>query len=130
MWGDLKYLIYFVLALITISCKKPYIPPAISAPESYLVVEGIINIGNELTTIHLSRTVKIGSNTTLPESDAAVKIEDDQNEVFPLAANGSGNYTTFLNPESSKKYRLRILTADGGQYLSDFEKVQYTPPID
>jgi hypothetical protein len=126
----LKYLLYIALAAITISCKKPYNPPAVNSPGSYLVVEGVISPGNEITTIRLSRTIKISSNTIAPELGAIVTIEDDQNETFPMASDSAGIYTCIVGSGISKKYRLRISTADGLQYLSDFETIQNTPPID
>ncbi|MDF2433269.1 MAG: hypothetical protein JWP44_2900 [Mucilaginibacter sp.] len=130
MNGVLKYLIFFISATVITGCKKPYSPPAINSPGSYLVVEGVISPGTELTTIKLSRTVKISNNAIAPESGATMTIEGDQNETYPMVPNGAGVYTCTVGSGISKKYRLKIATADGQQYLSNFEVAQNTPPID
>ena len=120
------------LVLSLICCKKPYTPTVISDPNSYLVVEGVINSGSDSTIITLSRTVKLNASTTLnPVLGAVVTVESDQNNVYPLTdLKGNGNYSApGLNLPASQKYRLRINTG-GRQYLSDFQEVKPTPPID
>ncbi|HTI60323.1 DUF4249 domain-containing protein [Mucilaginibacter sp.] len=115
------------------SCRKPYSPKAISAGDvHYLVVEGVINPGSDLTIIKLSRTVKIDSKTSAnPESNAQVAVESDDNGVYTLNENGPGQYTfAGLNLDNSRKYRLRIKTSNGEEYLSDLVDVKITPPID
>jgi hypothetical protein len=116
--------------IIFIGCKKPYTPPAVTSSPNYLVVEGVINVGTDLTTIKLSRTVKISSNTVSPETNAQVVIETDQNEVFQLGESAPGTYITYINADQSRKYRVRITTANSLQYVSDFEALKDTPPID
>src|ERR1700735_1867551 len=83
----------FLLPLI-IGCKKTYNPPAISAPESYLVVEGVINAGADSTIIKLSRTVNLSAATTAnPETGAVVAVEGNDNTNYPLSETSPGNYT-------------------------------------
>jgi hypothetical protein len=114
-----------------LSCRKPYNPPAIAFPGSYLVVEGVIN-ANGLTTVKLSRTVNLNSNITAnPLTGATVAILGSQNNTYPLTETTTGTYLSdSLNLNNALQYRLSIKTADNGQYLSDFETVQITPPID
>lgn len=124
---------FYVLALILVCCKKPYNPPASSSPNSYLVVEGIINSGNDSTVIKLSKTVKLtDSVTTNPVLGANVTVEGEQGGTYPLYdVNNSGHYNSVsgLNLAPSQKYRLRI-QVNSSQYLSDFVEVKKTPPID
>ncbi len=126
----------WLLILIIIAaagCKKPYNPSVISAPAgSYLVVEGVINSGNDSTFIKLSRTVKLSGNAAVnPELNAVVTVESDQNTSYPLTEMGNGNYSTAgLNLDNSHKYRLSIKTAGNKQYLSDYMAVLNSPPID
>src|ERR1700712_56184 len=126
-----KYLLILIVIAV-ISCKKPYNPPATTAPGTYLVVEGVINSGNDSTIIKLSHTVKISEKTsTNPELNAVVTLEGDQNVSYPLIAMGDGRYvSSALNLNSSHKYRLNIKTAAVEEYLSDYVAVVNSPPID
>jgi len=127
----LRYAFYFSFACL-LSCRKPYSPPAISAPNSYLVVEGVINSGSDSTIIKLSKTVNLNSKVTLnPLSGATVTVEGSQSNTWTLVGDGSGNYTSAgLSLPAGQQYRLRINTSDGGQYLSDFVAIKPNPPID
>ena|ERR1700744_54859 len=123
----------YVLVLTLFCCKKPYNPPASSSPNSYLVVEGVINQGGDSTIIKLSKTVKLDqNNVNNPVLGAVVSVESDQNASFPLIdRNNTGYYSSpGLNLSPSNKYRLHIKTAQGSEYLSDFVVVKPTPPID
>ncbi|MDB5145124.1 MAG: hypothetical protein JWQ66_3837, partial [Mucilaginibacter sp.] len=121
-----------LLAVIAASCKKPFNPVILSTSNSYLVVEGIINNGNDSTFIKLSRTVKLSGKTSAsPELSALVTVEGDQKTSYPLQETGNGNYSCAgLNLDNSHKYRLDIKTSNGEQYLSDYVDVLNSPPID
>jgi hypothetical protein len=124
-----RYLL--VLIIMAVGCRKPYNPPAITAPNSYLVVEGVISSGTDSTTIKLSRTVNISNKiTTNLVPGAILAVESDQNSIYPLTETSNGNYVSAgLNLDISRQYRLRIKTFDE-MYLSDFVPVKISPPID
>ncbi len=125
------YLLLILFVALIWSCKKPYNPPAINAPNSYLVVEGVINTGTDSTVITLSRTVKLDSNTTLKsELHAQISVQSDNNVSYPLTEIGSGKYASSLNLDRTKKYRLHIVTTDGTEYASDYAASVNTPDID
>jgi hypothetical protein len=117
---------------LVIGCKKPYNPPAITAPGSYLVVEGIINAGTDSTIIKLSRTVNLLAATTInPETGAIVAVQSSTNISYPLTETSTGHYAVAgINLDITKQYRLSIKTTNNQQYLSAFVPVQITPPID
>jgi hypothetical protein len=121
-----------ILAIVITGCKKPYNPTIVATSTNYLVVEGTINSGQDSTIIHLSRTVNIADTTKLnPEAGALVTVESDQNNTYPIPEIGKGEYASLsLNLNATHKYHLHIKTADGKEYLSDFEAVKPTPPID
>ncbi|WP_428328182.1 DUF4249 domain-containing protein [Mucilaginibacter sp.] len=120
-----------LLTIIFAGCKKAYNPPAITAPNSYLVVEGVINT-NDSTIVKLSRTVNLSSKvTTNPVSNAVLTIESDANDTYSLNEIVTGKYAFGGFPlDNTHKYRLRIKTPDNQEYLSDFVAVKVTPPID
>jgi Domain of unknown function (DUF4249) len=122
-----------VLVLAFFSCKKPYDPKVVSLANSYLVVEGVINLSFDSTVIKLSRTVNVNNKiTTNPVLGATVTVEGEQSIVSYLAdIYGNGHYWTYdINLPLTQRYRLRIVTAEGQQYLSDYLVYKPTPPID
>jgi Domain of unknown function (DUF4249) len=129
--NKVKYLTVLVFAA-SAACKKPYSPPISSTTGNYLVVEGVINSGSDSTVIKLTRTVTLPAKSTInPELHAVVTVQGDQNTSYPLAEIGNGNYACAgLNLDNSHKYRLSILTSNGKHYVSDYETVLNSPPID
>lgn len=127
---------FLVIALLGLafawSCKKLYAPFVVSTPSSYLVVEGLIAAGGDSTIINLSRTVQLSKlNTTKPEIGAKVTVDDQNGISYPLLQADSGRYVASpLSLDNSHKYRLNIVTTDGQTYVSDYEPVKITPPID
>jgi hypothetical protein len=125
---------YIIIAgtLALTCCTKPYNPPAIKGATGYLVVEGVIDAGNDTTKFQLSRTVGLGSDTTLsPVTGATVVIQGNDNSSYPLNGNSSGIYSAPpLGLNASTQYRIDIKTPDGKEYQSDYVPVKITPSID
>src|ERR1700712_359801 len=127
-----KNILIIMLIVAVYGCKKPYNPPVISSPNSYLVVEGVINNGTDATVIKLSRTVPLSSkDKPQPELGAEVSVENEHNESIFLSDNfNNGQYTAgVLQLDNTLKYRLKIRTNSGQSYQSDFVAVKNTPDI-
>lgn len=127
------YIHFMVVSVVAVTgCKKNYSPSVAASDISYLVVEGVINSGQDSTIIKLSRTVKIsGSVASRPELDAVVTIISDANASYPLQEIGGGKYVVNdLNLETTHKYYLDIKTTSGKEYASDSEPLRPNPPID
>ncbi|MGB4399226.1 MAG: DUF4249 domain-containing protein [Daejeonella sp.] len=126
----LQNIFYFTLIILGSACKEPYNPPAVADAQSYLVVEGFINIGGE-TNIILSRSTNLKDTTkTVPERRAIVFVENEQNGSFILRESSPGKYTiSAAGLTTGKKYRVRIKTTSS-EYLSDFVDALQTPEID
>ncbi len=127
----MKKIGYIFIVLLLVHCKERYEIPTNSPVTGYLVVEGRINMGAP-TSFQLSRTVKLsGDRTPKYELNARVQVEDQNNVTFPLADKGKGLYSAdALNINRAQKYRLRIKTASGTEYVSDFVELKTTPVID
>jgi hypothetical protein len=121
-----------VITSLALGCTKPYNPAIVASNNNYLVVEGNINTGTDSTTIQLSRTTNIASGiTSLPDPNATVAIQDNQNGSYSLRSNGDGSYTSaLLTLDPARMYRLSITTADGKVYVSDYVPAKAFPPID
>ena len=125
--------ILVLIFLIFIGCKKAFTPPnALSNTSKYLVIDGVINSGNDSTFIKLSRTKKFENGIVIDyETGAQVTVEGDANDTYPLTEISPGTYSAApLNLNNARKYRLRIKTNGGKEYLSDFVVVKNAPPID
>jgi len=112
-------------------CKEKYESPVESPTTGYLVVEGTINSGRGNTNIRLTRTTKLSNKTIIFEKNAQVKVEGENNVAYTLPEKTTGNYSVDnLNLPNNQKYRLRIKTTGGKEFLSDFVEVKKNPPID
>lgn len=112
-------------------CVQTYVSPYKSPSTGYLVVEGYIS-ANTPTQYTLTRTIGLPGDSGIPAvTGASVQVEGSDNSVHPLPEQGNGVYgdtTIPFNP--AVQYRLRIGTANGESYLSDFVPVKISPQID
>jgi hypothetical protein len=125
-------MVLFLVPAICCQCKDKYVSPYASPRVGYLVVEGFIS-GNVAIRYMLSRTLPLPGDTTIPrENGAAVQVEGSDNTIYALVGQGGGVYSSVDTPllNASVRYRLRIHTAEGEDYLSDFVPYRVSPPID
>ena len=128
----IKFLFVCIIVTAGFACRERYNPPIISSAEAYLVVEGVLNAGTGPSTIRLSRSFKLDDSARLRgEKNAQVLVEGKDNVTRQLAMSGDGFYTSpNLNLSIGGEYRLRIITANGKEYLSDYVIAKKTPAID
>ncbi|HEY9194761.1 MAG TPA: DUF4249 domain-containing protein [Mucilaginibacter sp.] len=132
-----RYIWYCILLCggIIIACKKPYNPKVVSSPNSYLVVEGMINTNGDPTVIKLSKTVNLGESVkSAIVTGYTVTIQDAGGNTISqlISPSNDGKYSsgTGVNLDATKKYRLHIASNDGVIYESDYMEVKKNPPID
>jgi Domain of unknown function (DUF4249) len=124
-------IVVIMLFIKVVSCVKPYEPPVISNPNSYLVVEGVAIPGTDSTKITLSRSRNLSDTTSfIPENSASVQIVSKIGQAYQLSSKGKGLYSGLLNLAQGQEYQIKINTSDGSQYESEFELAVITPPID
>src|SRR3989337_2806729 len=69
--------------------------------------------------------------TIISSANSYLVIEGKDNTTRQLTMNGDGFYTSpNLNLALNQEYRLRIITANGKEYLSDYVVARKTPTID
>jgi hypothetical protein len=125
-------LLFFLLS--SIACRQNYLPPVLQGNPNILVIEGVIDTkAGDSSTFQLSRTQAIGDSlgAYTPELSAQLTIMGSAGDTWPLHELGRGAYASSpltLNP--AEKYRMKIVTRNGNQYLSDTVSVHTTPPID
>lgn len=128
----MKKLFYSCLVLLGMGCKQRFEPPVTAPVNGYLVVDGVINSGSGTTSIRLSRAIPLADSARMKnERNAVVRVEGEDNSVYPLSETAQGVYTIpQLGLNNNVKYRLYIKTTDGKEYNSEFMGVIKTPPID
>lgn len=122
---------YILISFLIGSCVDPYNPPAVTAPNAFLVVDGFLN-GAGASTIRLSRTQNLTDGAKPPaEANATVQVEGENGGRQNFIDQGNGTYTlTDGGLQFGQQYRLRIKTAAGRDYLSDYVTIKQTPKID
>ncbi|MCF2445607.1 DUF4249 domain-containing protein [Dyadobacter sp. CY345] len=123
---------FLCFAFFINGCVEPFSPPEVNTDEGYLVIDGFLNVGTDTSRIELSHTQNANATTpVIKESSAAVSVEEENGVTYDFVESGNGAY--FLPPQQfnkTSKYRLRVKTAFGKEYLSDYVEVKDTPPID
>jgi hypothetical protein len=123
--------IALILCCWLCQCVQTYVSPYKLSPTGYLVVEGYLS-ANTPTQYTLTRTIGLPGDSAIPVvTGASVQVEGSDNSVYALPEQGNGTYgNTMLPINPAIQYRLRIQTANGESYLSDFVPVKPSPPID
>lgn len=126
-----KCSILFAVLLVLAACKEKYIPELPPGKTQNLVVDGYISAGGENTRFVLSRTTGLDTIQLDEELHASVTVEGDDQSSFPIYEHGNGIYEgPTPGVSDAHQYRVRIITSDGREYLSDFVPVRYSPDID
>jgi hypothetical protein len=121
-------LLFFMVGIY--ACKDPFMPEVESRFKNLLVVEGFIHIGGE-TTIKLSRTSDLSELSAKPEKNAMVQIEGEDGSLLSKLSEDDGkSILPTQNLDIKKRYRLKIVTANGKTYQTDFLQSKVTPEID
>jgi hypothetical protein len=135
----LRLLTYTLCLLFGLSsCIDPFDPDfSSSAPQSILVVDGLITNEPEAQVITLSKSIPIEDvnivNNYEPVSGAKLQIIDNMGNTFPLTENVKGSYVTDpsqFQPETGSSYQLNIELNNGDVYQSDFQELKSVTPIE
>jgi hypothetical protein len=127
-----RILLYISIIFFAVACREQFEAPGSSPDTGYLVVEGLINSGAGPTTFRLSRTIPLADSSRLsPERFAQVSVEGNNNTSTFLPETGNGIYSVGqLNLLDNVKYRLRIRTDNGREYITEYASARKSPPID
>lgn len=126
-----KFYLFLLLVFLLGGCKERFNPELKDTNARLLVVEGMISVGGERTSIKLSRTVPVSQKgNRVPEVGATVSFESSANQTYTLTESSPGTYqSAVLNLDPNLKYRLKIVSK-GVEYITDFLEAKLSPPID
>lgn len=124
---------FLVLTLIVTSCIKSFTPNIDSGDLNKIVVTGQVNQGEVIQRVNISRSSPISYPEYLPIIGCSVEISDDKGNVFMLGDDGNGNYTGQIDQaylQAGASFRIRIITPDGDEIVSDYDQINACPEID
>jgi hypothetical protein len=121
----------FTLMLL-MACVEPYAPHELKSSGDYLVVDGFVNGSAGSAEVKLTHAVALSDAIPVPpEEGATVTVEAVNGGAFVLLETDKGVYTTSnINFSETTAYRLRVKTAGGLNYSSDYIKLKRSPPLD
>ena len=123
-------LIFSLLVILTIGCREPFEPEIKNQQEGILVVEGYLDSEGLKSELKLSVTTNVSDAVGFaPVKKAIINLISGTGRVFPLVEDKNGVYYFEQNIPEDQEYRLEILLANGGKYLSGILKPIITPPI-
>lgn len=108
-----------LISLIIYNCIEP-VTITTDSFEDTLVVEATITNELKFQKINLSRTFELNSNNLIVESNADVKIIEDNGNTYTFEENAPGEYlsTSQFAAKSNTRYELIVLTTNGKEYRS------------
>ncbi|KAA5824768.1 DUF4249 domain-containing protein [Algibacter amylolyticus] len=117
-----RSILLLVLLSISFCCTEPF-PLVTESFEDVLVVEATITDEYKRQEIKLSRTYLLESETPVFESNANVRIEDSNNNIYNFSETGNGLYlsNSAFQAVPNVAYKLVISTTDGKEYISNSE---------
>jgi hypothetical protein len=128
----LTILLLFI-AMLAGRCIYPF-DPGTGDPQGRLVIHGSVTDREGNHYIEISRSTSLGSREKgVPLSDAVVIIRDHMGNEFPAEEIEPGRYASWITSEyltAGTGFQLYVLMPDGREYISDFDALKPSPPID
>ena len=112
------------------SCVEPF-EAATEDFESALVIEAIITNELKFQEINLSRAFRLENDLPLPESNATIRIVENDQSEYTFRESTPGRYvsTNMFNAQPGVPYQLFVSTADGRSYRSRPSTLTRNTPI-
>ena len=127
----LRRMTFYAGLLALSSCLDTYDAPSDLAHVEVLVIDGFLNGTSRSAYVKISHAQSLLSN--IPpriETGAKVSIHSDDGDQFALIENPPGIYSrSNLDVEPYSKYQLRVTSAQGTDYQSDYVELRQAPPI-
>jgi hypothetical protein len=124
---------FLILAIMLHSCIMPYEPHILSKDINKYVVSGQVTDNGDYQIVSISRASSVGEPQYIPVPNCNVRILDDTGNEFQMEESSPGVYKVqinrnYLNPGTS--YKVSILTSDGVNIESDFDRMSECPVVD
>lgn len=124
--------ISILLIMQLTACVERYYPEEDAIFTGTLVVNAHLTDKAGIQEIEISRSGRLIYSTYIPESNCVVEVINDHEGSVSFYETEPGHYAGDIKQEflsSDYQYQLRMLTADGNRYESDFTTLSPSPDI-
>ncbi|MFI1771948.1 DUF4249 domain-containing protein [Thalassobellus citreus] len=117
-----NFIVFSLLGFCVLGCTESF-PLVTESFEDVLVVEATITDEFKYQEIKISRTYLLESDSQVIESNANVRIEDSNNNIYNFREAEGGVYISNIpfKPVEGVSYKLLITLVDGKEYVSSNE---------
>jgi hypothetical protein len=125
--------IFWVFLIIIPSCIIPYEPAIPTKTMNKYVVSGGVTDNNEIQTVSVSKASNVRDPQYNKVTGCYIRIFDDKGNQYEMQENEPGIYQTRIdkgNLAPGRSFKVDILTPDGINIESDFDKMNECPEID
>ncbi|MEM8506706.1 MAG: DUF4249 domain-containing protein [Bacteroidota bacterium] len=124
------WLLLGLLGLLLYSCVEQF-EAETREFESILVVDARLTDERKRHQVRLNRTFRFGATDPVPETNATVRIVDDQGLTHEFAEAETGIYysNSEFAAQTGRTYTLQIVTASGDNYASEATPLPDKVPI-
>jgi len=129
-----QHLLVLMAAVLLSSCIERYLPVTELDFHPRLVIDGNINTDGSDQEIVISESSPTENPVFVPVSGCKVSVEDGKGNSFVFnESNNKGHYLGKIDVEHiviGEKYRLRVKTSMGIEYVSSYEELMPCPEVD
>lgn len=128
-----RYIQILLVGLLVSSCVERYYPDSEINFVSKLVIDGMVAADDGLQEIVISKSSPSADPKLIPVSGCTIIVEDFRgNRFYFQESNEKGHYLGYLEGGSvaiGNKYRLRVKTTEGKEYISRYEELMPCPEV-
>jgi hypothetical protein len=128
----MKKRVLLIFIVLISGCIKPIELDSIIKHEPTIIIDALLTNEYKHHIVKLSKAIPLDSIAILKESNAQIKIIDNDNIVYNFSEGEKGIYSSddIFKAEKGKKYTLEVVTNDGTKYTSNQEEMYGFNSID
>jgi hypothetical protein len=124
---------WILVTILLPACVERFYPDEDDVVTGNLVVNAHLSDKPGIQSIQVSRSDKLYYSRYIPEAGCIVQVENQLGEVASFTEEETGTYSGSLDAsflQTGFQYRLRLVTADGTQYESEYTTLHPATSID
>lgn len=128
-----KYLLLWILGILISGCVERYYPEENDLKTGTIVINAHLTDRPGIQKVEISRSGPLLESYFDPVSGSFAEVIREDGEFREFYENRPGNYGSDLDEvflQTGMSYMVHVITPDGKEYESDFDKLRPVPEID